>query len=274
MEDRILEILRRGKGVWEKMREKRPLVYHITNFVAMPEQAHITLTIGASPVMALSPDEARDMCAISNALLINIGTPSQEQLQTMKQALSTANEKDIPVLLDPVGYGATPFRNYVVDELLNIGKFTVIKGNSGEIMALAGNMGTVRGVDAVNEDNRGLIETVKALSKKYNTIVIATGEEDFVSNGDETFSVKGGSKMLRKITGSGCIAGSIIASLLGVKEDPIISSVAGIIALKTAAKRAEERSLGPGSFRMHLFDELAILKGEDIIKEGDIVIWT
>jgi hydroxyethylthiazole kinase len=274
MGDRILEMLKKGGDIWDRMREKKPLVYHITNFVAMPEQAHITIAIGASPVMALSPDEARDMCAISNALLINIGTPSQEQFDAMKQALMTANEKDIPVLLDPVGYGATPFRNYVVDELLKIGRFTVIKGNSGEIMALAGNSGTVRGVDAVTEENKGLIETVKSISKRYGSIVIATGEEDFVSNGVEVFSISGGSKVLRKITGSGCMAGSIVASLLGLKEDPLISSITGIIALKAAAKRADERSSGPGSFRMHLFDELAILKGEDIIKEGDIVVWT
>jgi len=274
MENKISLILEKGKEVWNKMKEKRPLVYHISNFVAMPEQAHITLAIGASPVMALAPDEAEDMCSAANVLLINIGTPSQEQLLAMKRALNIANKRRIPVLLDPVGYGATPFRNNVVNELLENGKFAVIKGNSGEIMALAGTMGAVKGVDAVNYDNKELVDVIKDLSKRYGCVVIATGEEDFLSNGEKIFSVKGGSRMLRKITASGCMVGSIVASLLGAGEDTLVSSIAGLVAFKTAAERAEERSSGPGSFRMHLFDELAILNGGDIVRKGVVKLWT
>lgn len=274
MEDRIRFILKEGQRLWNKMKDVRPLVHHITNFVAMPEQAHATLAIGASPVMALYPEESGDMCSIADALLINIGIPSTELLLAMKKAMETANKKSIPILLDPVGYGATPYRNYVVDTLLREYKVSVIKGNSGEIMALAGNSGMIRGVDAVGNTNLELKEIVKTLSNKFNAIVIATGEEDFISNGEEVFSVKGGSRMLKNITGSGCIAGSIISAVLGIREDPLIASITGLIAFKVSAKRAEENSRGPGSFRLHLFDELSLIDAEDIIKGGDVRLWT
>lgn len=274
MEDRIINILEGGKNLWQRMKEARPLVHHITNFVAMPEQAHATLAIGASPVMALYPEESGDMCSIADALLINIGIPSNEFLSAMKKAMHTANSKNIPILLDPVGYGATPFRNYVVDTLLKEYRVTVIKGNSGEIMALAGNSGMVRGVDAVGDTNLGLKDIVKSLADRFNSIVIATGEEDFVSNGRDVMSIRGGSRMLRNITGSGCIAGSVISAVLGTKGDPLVASITGLIAFKLSAKRAEEESNGPGSFRMHLFDELSLIKGEDIMEEGELRIWT
>jgi len=273
MEDRIRFILEEGQRLWNEMKKIRPLVHHITNFVAMPEQAHATLAIGASPVMALYPEESGDMCSIADALLINIGIPSNELFLAMKKAMETANKKCIPILLDPVGYGATPFRNYVVDSLLGEYRVTVIKGNSGEIMALAGNSGMVRGVDAVGDVTLGLKDVVKSLANKFSAIVIATGEEDFVSDGKEVLSIRGGSSMLRNITGSGCIAGSIISAVLGTKGDPVIASIAGLVAFKLSAKRAEKKSRGPGSFRLHLFDELSLISGEDIIKEGDVKLW-
>lgn len=275
MEDRVRLILNEGKNLWDKMKAKNPLVHHITNFVAMPEQAHVTLAIGASPVMALYPEESGDMCSMANSLLINIGIPSKELLSAMEKAMDVANKNDIPILLDPVGYGATPFRNYVVDELLKRYRVTVIKGNGGEIMALAGNLGMVRGVDAVGNVNLDLRETVMSLAKRYHATVIATGEEDFISNGRDVISVRGGSKLLRSITASGCLAGSVISAVLGIKEDPFISSIAGLVAFKLAARRAEVKSGGKlGSFRVFLFDELSSIKGEDIDREGDIVIWT
>ncbi|MGC8971883.1 MAG: hydroxyethylthiazole kinase [bacterium] len=274
MEDRVRFILEEGQRIWNVMKEIRPLVHHITNFVAMPEQAHATLAIGASPVMALYPEESGDMSSIADALLINIGIPSNELFSAMKEAMEVANKKGIPVLLDPVGYGATPFRNYVVDSLLEGYKVTVIKGNSGEIMALAGNSGMVRGVDAIGGVTLELKDVIKSLANKFNTIIIATGEEDFLSDGKDVLSVKGGSRMLRSITGSGCIAGSIISAVLGTKGDPLIASIAGLVAFKLSARRAEKKSKCPGSFRVYLFDELSLVSGEDILKEGDIKLWT
>lgn len=272
MEDKTQLILNRAGKVWEEMKEKKPLVYQITNFVAMPEQAHATLAIGASPVMALSPEESADMCNISNALLINIGTPTAEIQSAMEKAMDTANRKSIPILLDPVGYGATSFRNNLIENFLKKYKVTVIKGNAGEIMALAGETGAVRGVDSVVSETFELKEVVETLAKKYKAVVVATGGEDFLSNGNETLSIKGGSSMLTKITGSGCILGSVIASLLGTKEDPLISSIAGLISFKLCSERAEKKDKAVGSFRVHLFDELSLISGEDLASKGDIKI--
>lgn len=274
MEDRAGLILDEGKNLWNKLRSINPLVHHITNFVAMPEQAHATLAIGASPVMALYPEESGDMCSIANSLLINTGIPSMELLSAMKKAMEVANKNDIPVLLDPVGYGATPFRTYVVDSLLKEYRVAVIKGNSGEITALAGGSGMVRGVDAVNVVDADLKVIVKSLANRHSAIVVATGREDFISNGTDVISVRGGSELMRGITGSGCIAGSVISAVLGVRDDPFISSITGLIAFKLSAKRAEARSNKPGSFRMYLFDELSSINGEDIEREGEIVVWT
>lgn len=260
--------------LWEKMRKEKPLVYHITNSVAITEQAHTTLTIGARPVMAYSPEETEEMCSISNALLLNIGTPSIQELYTMKKALKKANEKGIPVLLDPVGYGATEFRNKVVLDLLNSGSFTVIKGNGGEIAALSGISGAVSGVDSNLKEKSRLRDIVSGLAEKYKSIVIATDEEDILSDGTSCFSVKGGSKLLTYLTGSGCMVGSIISSILAVSTNYLEASLAGLMAMKVAGKKAEANSKGTGSFKLNLYDELFKLREEDLIKEGSIEKWS
>ncbi len=259
--------------LWEKMRKEKPLVYHITNSVAITEQAHTTLTIGARPVMAYSSEETEEMCSISDALLLNIGTPSIQELYAMKKALKKANDKGIPVLLDPVGYGATEFRNRVVLDLINSGNFAVIKGNEGEIASLSGVKGVVSGVDSNLKEKNRIKEIVNGLAEKYKSVIIATGEEDTLSNGNDCFSVKEGSKLLTYITGSGCMVGSIIASLLAVSKEHLMASLAGLIAMKIAAKRAEKDSNGTGSFKLNLYDELFKLKGEDLLNEGLIEKW-
>jgi hydroxyethylthiazole kinase len=268
-----INILNLCAKIWGEMKAKKPLVYHITNYVAINEQAHTTLTIGARPVMAYSPEESEKMCGISNALLLNIGTPSIGELYAMKKALRKANEINIPVLLDPVGYGATEFRNRVVQDLLNSGKFCVIKGNCGEIAALSGISGAVSGVDSNLKENSSIKEIVKSLAEKYKSIIIATGEEDIISNGKISFLVKGGSKMLTYLTGSGCMVGSIISSLLAVSYDYLEASLTGLLAMKIAGKRAELNSKGTGSYKANLYDRLFELKEEDIIKEGEIEKW-
>jgi len=260
--------------LWGKMRKEKPLVYHITNSVAITEQAHTTLTIGARPVMAYSPEETEEMCDIANALLLNIGTPSIQELYTMKKALRKANDKGIPVLLDPVGYGATGFRNKVVLDLLNSGSLTVIKGNGGEIAALSGISGAVSGVDSNLKEKNRIREIVVRLSEKYKSIVIATDEEDILSDGNSCFSVKGGSKLLTYLTGSGCMVGSIISSLLAVSTDYLEASLAGLMAMKIAGKRAEVNSKGTGSFKANLYDELFKLEKDSFIKEGSIEKWS
>lgn len=268
-----INILNQCAKIWGEMKAKKPLVYHITNYVAINEQAHTTLTIGARPVMAYSPEESEEMCSISNALLLNIGTPSIGELYAMKKALRKANEMNIPVLLDPVGYGATEFRNMVVHDLLNSGMFCVIKGNCGEIAALSGISGAVSGVDSIFKERSIIKQVVMGLAEKYKSIIIATGEEDLISNGKSSFLVKGGSKMLTYLTGSGCMVGTIISSLLAVSDNYLEASLTGLMAMKIAGKRAELNSKGIGSYKANLYDRLFELKEEAFIEEGEIEKW-
>jgi hydroxyethylthiazole kinase len=271
MENNLSMLIREAANYWDKMRKLRPLIHHITNYVAMSEQAHITLAIGASPVMAPEVDESPEMCSSADALLLNIGTPSKIQLTSMIKAQNAANNKGIPILLDPVGYGATGFRNYVVDKILKNGQVSVIKGNYGEISAIAGIKGTIKGVDALKDGSPDLSLTIKSLSNKFNTIVVATGREDLITDGKKTMNICGGNQLLTYITGSGCWSGSIIASVLAVSENLFTGTIAGLIALKLASEKVNARKVG--SFRVGLFDELFVLKGKDIAERGDMLRW-
>jgi len=272
VEDKIPMILKEAGASWDRVKDIKPLIYHITNFVAMPEQAHATLAIGASPVMALSEDESGEMCSNADALLINIGTPSKEQLKAMIKAQKVANKKGIPVLLDPVGYGATEFRNFVVNKILKKGKVSVIKGNSGEILALSGKKGVVRGVDSLDDNHKlNLVTTLKELSRKYNSILIATGKEDLLTDGKKTILVSGGSHLIKYITGSGCILGSVIASILGTGSDLFIASISGLVAFKIISEKAKDK--GIGTFRVKIFDELFTLRGDEIANRRECLRW-
>ncbi len=273
MEASISELVKKAASNWDKMKEVRPLVHHITNFVAMPEQAHVTLSIGASPVMALDIEEAAQMCINADALLLNIGTPSKEQLKAMLLAQDAAVKKGIPILLDPVGYGATEFRNQVVNEILINNTVSVIKGNYGEIAALAGVKGIIKGVDSIGADDKKIDfkNIMKSLSNKYKAIIIATGKEDLITDFNKILSIKGGNYLLTYITGSGCWLGSIIASVLAVGGDLFINCIAGMMAMKIASEKVKAKNIG--SFRSEIFNQLFILKGKDISKRGDMLSW-
>ena len=251
-------------SAWDNVRTSRPLVYNITNYVTMPEQAHATLAIGASPVMAPSKEEAAQMCANADALLLNTGTPSPDSLEAMLQALSVANNRNIPVVLDIVGSGATTFRDEAIRHILANGRMTVLKGNYGEIMALSGLRGTVRGVDSTCQDTNDMIETTTQLAEQYCTAIIATGKLDYLTVGSHVYNISGGSELLSHMTGSGCMLGSIIAAVLGANGKPAASSIAALLAMKLTSERAANKDRAIGTFRVRLFDELSHLTGEDI----------
>ncbi len=273
MENSISELVEKAADSWDKIKEVRPLVHHITNFVAMSEQAHVTLSIGASPVMAQDAEESAQMCSNADALLLNIGTPSAEQLKAMLLAQDAAIKKGIPILLDPVGYGATEFRNKVVNEILKNNPVSVIKGNYGEIAAIAGIKGAIKGVDSVGTKNikSNFNDILKSLSNKYKAIIIATGEKDLITDYNRSLSVKGGNYLLTYITGSGCWLGSIIASVLALGGDLFVGCIAGMMALKLASENVKAKNIG--SFRTEIFNQLFILKGDDIAKRGDMLSW-
>ncbi|MBI1290927.1 hydroxyethylthiazole kinase [bacterium] len=255
-------------AVWSALPLRKPLVLHLTNEVVMGEQAHATLAIGAAPLMTLHPAEVSELVAIADAIVLNIGTPTTETMATMRAAAPTASALGKITLLDPVGYGATKLRNYLVDELVRVGRPTFIKGNHGEIGVLGRAGGLVRGVDArLAGDPQVAVTTV---AREHNCVAVSTGEVDFVGDGERTVSVRGGSAILPRVTGSGCWLGSVISACAVVAESPFEGAVAALVGYGIAAEKAAARAevLGVGSFRAAFFDELGNLAAMDFAGAG------
>lgn len=249
--------------VWKDISGKRPLIYHLTNSVAMDFSANVTLAIGASPVMSHHPLEAQELASVADGILVNTGTPAEPSFHAMKNALSTACCQEKPVLLDPVGYGVTSFRKEMIRELIDNYRFSVIKGNGAEISLLAGGNGKLKGVDSLSVED--LPQCVGFLARKYSTVVAATGEIDLVSDGNSLFRIKGGSSRFGRITASGCIAGSVICACMAASGEVLYGTLAGLVAVGIAAERASLSTGGPGSFAVRFLDELAFLTPEDFM---------
>ncbi|KIY43272.1 thiamine biosynthetic bifunctional enzyme Thi4 [Fistulina hepatica ATCC 64428] len=279
--------IKHGVGeLMQVLRASNPLVHQITNSVVTTQSANITLAVGGSPIMATTPEEMEDLAKYPGALLINIGTLTTENLDGMFKAGFFANVNKKPLVCDPVGVGATQFRKGTVSELLSTWQASVIKGNAGELAALAGSSE----VDAKGVDSAGSFEDpikfVKNLARRERCVIVLTGVTDYVSDGDRVVLLKNGHEMLGRITGSGCMLGSCIASFCGaaasvgedlavgrlVRGDMFLGAIAGILVLTIASERAVARNdvKGPGTFLPALIDEAAALKPEDIIDAAKI----
>lgn len=248
--------------VWDALDLCHPLVFHLTNGVVMNEQAHLALALGASPLMSSHPDEVEELTDIADVVLLNIGTPTEMSVQCMKRAAKRAVATGTPVVLDPVGYGASALRNDLVKELLATGAVTLVKGNGGEIGLLGGSGGSVRGVDS--QASADPVRSVTAVAADNHCLAVSTGVTDHMSDGKRVWTVSGGSDLLPRITGSGCWLGTVLAACLVAGNDPVTSVTAGLVAFGLAAERAEKLSRGPASFRAHLLDELYRLEGADL----------
>lgn len=247
------ELEARFADVFNNLLQHKPLIYHMTNMVAINGQAHLALAIGASPVMSLYPGEAAELVAVSDSLLVNIGTPTREGIEAMFVAAREARELGRPALIDPVGYGATNMRTDLVERLLDTKAFGVIKGNGAEISLLGGEGAQVRGVDSADSPRAAL--AAKTVSRKYNCIAVATGPIDYVSDGRDVFALESGHEWLSLISGSGCYVGTIIAACMAVTE-PLVAALASLALMGFVAEVAVKKSYGPGSFHSNLFDAL------------------
>ena len=249
--------------LFARVREKRPLVHHITNYVTVNDCANITLCAGGAPVMADAPEEAAEMAAVAGALVLNIGTLNAAQIESMILAGRMANERGIPVILDPVGAGATRFRTETAQRLLEDLKVTVLKGNAGEIGIIAGAGAVVRGVDShgVSGDP---VTIARRLAKTLGCTVAVSGATDIVTDGKTTLLVENGHPMMGSISGTGCMAASVIGTFCAGSGDPLTASAAGFAALGLAGERAAAVAKGPFSFKTALFDELANLTPQDL----------
>ncbi len=248
--------------VMESVRKKTPLVHQITNYVTVNDCANITICAGGSPVMTDSISDVEDMVSISDCLVLNIGTLNEDTVKSMIVAGKTANSLGIPVLFDPVGAGATPFRSETASKILNNVKIDVIKGNEGEIGFLSGMGGKVRGVDSAGSDSPA--EAVTEVSKKWNCVAVSTGQIDRISGNGMYAELGNGSPLLSLITGSGCMASAVVGCCLGAWNDAFEASVGGITAYNIAGETAAEKSSGPGTFRQLLFDAMHHQKSYDL----------
>ncbi len=257
------------RTVWSALAKRRPLVYHLTNSVAMNFQAQTAIAIGASPLMSLCPSEVEDLAKTADAVLINIGTPTPDSETVFTMAIRAAGSGNRPVLLDPVGYGATPFRTRLVKRLLQEGHVALVKGNAAEISLLSGQDASVRGVDADHAPDPG--KAVFDVAKAWNCIAIATGPIDWISDGERIWSVQGGHPYLASFSGSGCALGTIVAAMVAASSLPLEGALTALLAYKIAAEAAVPESRGPGTFPSALIDALHRLAQQGLPPDGERV---
>ncbi|KPI35063.1 putative thiamine biosynthetic bifunctional enzyme [Cyphellophora attinorum] len=242
----------------------------MTNTVVQNFAANVCLATGSSPIMSMNGKEAGDLAKLGGALVINMGTVTSDTLDAYVAGMKAYNEAGNPVLLDPVGGGATSLRRQTIQTLLRAGFFSVIKGNEGEIGAVAGTTDVQqRGVDSGPSFSTAAqkIAMVRSLAETQRCVVLMTGATDYLSDGDRTLSISNGSHWLGRITGSGCALGSVIASYVALhRSDKLVATVAALLHYEIAAERAEKLCHGPGSFIPAFLDQLYLLGTE--IRDG------
>lgn len=258
---------------WQKIKKKKPLLHHITNFVVMNETANITLCLGALPVMSHAKEEVRDMVKAANALVLNIGTLTPELIDSMILAGTKANEIGIPIILDPVGAGATKLRTAASFRLLKDLKIDIVRGNPAEISILAGQSAEIRGVESISNQTDAK-NIAQKFAKDKGLVVAITGKEDIVSDGKRTAVVQNGHSMLSTVTGTGCMATTAIAAFAAVNKDHFMGTIGGLVAFGLAGEKAAQASNGlPGTFHTKLYDTLVALKAEDIVTKAKVRIY-
>jgi len=248
-----------------RVRERRPLVHNITNYVVMNFTANALLACGASPVMAHAAEEVEEMVSLAGALVLNIGTLTPSWVEAMRKAGKRANALHVPVILDPVGAGATRLRTDSARRLIEGVSIQVIRGNASEILSLAGEKSASRtkGVDSVHTVDQ-VAETAGVLAKELRTTLAITGAVDLITDGERICRVMNGHEMMSCVTGTGCTATVIIGAFLAVCPDPLEAATTGLSYFGFAGEKAAAKALGPGSFQIALLDALYGMKEEEL----------
>jgi hydroxyethylthiazole kinase len=244
--------------ILQLIREKRPLIHHITNWVTINDCAQITRNLGALPVMAHAKEEVEEMARLASALVLNIGTLTRELVESMVLAGRAANRKDIPVVLDAVGCGATVLRTKTTWELLKEIKISILKGNAGEIASLAGADAEVRGVESIGHKG-DIKELVKRVSvDHHNIVVVVTGAVDHIGRGDIIAECHRGHPLMGKVVGTGCMVTSVLAAFAAVAEDLFASSVEAMEYYGACGEAAAKKAQEPVAFKYAFMDQISI----------------
>lgn len=264
----------------KNVREQAPLVHCITNYVTVNDCANILLACGGSPIMADDEQEVEEITAVCGGLNLNIGTLNHRTVKSMLLAGKMANKLGHPVLLDPVGAGASRLRTQTAARLLDEIRFTAIRGNISEIKTLALGSATTKGVDAdaadtVTEENiERVIDFAREFSKKTGAVIVITGTIDLVVDERQAYVIRNGHHMMSRVTGTGCMLSAMMAAYLTAnQEEPLQAVAAAVCAMGLAGERAYDTMVkthgGSGSYRMFLMDEISNMD-EKILEEGAI----
>lgn len=255
-----------AETIWkeiEAIRKGAPLVHNITNYVVMNNTANALLALGASPVMAHAANEVEDMAGISSSVVINIGTLSDTWIEAMFLAARVAIDRAIPLVLDPVGVGATTYRTETARKLLDETPPTLIRGNASEIMALAGEHAATKGVDSAHGSHQAE-EAAKALMEDYGCAVCISGETDIIVSPEGDAKISNGHPMMPKVTGLGCTATALCGAFAAVNPDPLMATAHAMATMGIAGEMAAEQAKGPGTLQMHFIDALYNLDQEAV----------
>ncbi|SDZ16961.1 hydroxyethylthiazole kinase [Bacillus sp. 166amftsu] len=257
--------------VVETVRGANPLVHNITNVVVTNFTANGLLALGASPVMAYAKEEVAEMASIAGALVLNMGTLRPEEVEAMLIAGKSANTHHVPVLFDPVGAGATSYRTEVARYIPSEVKLAMLRGNAAEIANVINEKWEIKGVDA-GTGNGDVVGIAKQAADELDTVVVVTGKEDVVTDGERTVIIRNGHPILTKVTGTGCLLTSVMGAFAAVEKDYVKAAVAALTFYGVAAEIAASKTVeqGPGSFQIEFLNQLANVTANDIEQYGNI----
>jgi hydroxyethylthiazole kinase len=245
------------------VREKKPLIHNITNYVVMNYTANALLAMGASPVMAHAQNEVEDMVSFAGALVINIGTLEDEWVTSMRKAGKKASELNTPIILDPVGSGATALRTHAARIIIEESRLSVIRGNASEILSLRHADSKTKGVDSIHSVDEAA-QTATVLARELNTALAITGPVDLITDGERVVRVSNGHPLMGYVTGTGCTATTTIGAFLAVDDDPVSATATALAFFGLAGEVAAQNAEAPGSFMIGMLDALYSITPEDL----------
>lgn len=255
-----------------RIRAEAPLVHNITNYVVMNTTANTLLAIGASPVMAHALEEVEEMVGLARALVLNIGTLSPRWVDAMVRAGQAARRRGIPVVLDPVGSGATRYRTATAQQLLDEVRPTIVRGNASEVASLILAGAATKGVDSTRASDE-TVDAARAVAARWRCIVTVSGATDVIVGDGAVLRVRNGHPMMARVTGMGCAASALTGAFAAVNPDPLRAAAHAMAVMGIAGEMAVERAEGPGSLQLHFLDALHRVAEADIrqrlrIEEG------
>jgi hydroxyethylthiazole kinase len=245
------------------LREKKPLIHNITNYVVMNYTANALLAMGASPVMAHAQNEVEDMVAFAGALVLNIGTLTDDWISSMIKAGKKASRLNTPIVLDPVGSGATPLRTNSARNIVSQTKITVIRGNASEILSLRDENSKTKGVDSIHSVDEAA-EAARNLADELHTTLAITGPVDLITDGNRVLRVSNGHPLMGYVTGTGCTATATIGAFLAVDNDPLSATATALAYFGLAGEVAAETASAPGTFMIQMLDALYTITPKEL----------